>query len=197
MGADRAVRQVQPFADLAVRHAVGGHLGDLQFLRGEQVVRLDGMALAGCAGGAKLLAGQVAPGCGAEAVEGVAGGAQRALAGAAGWTAVAKDPSASRRLVVRYVLRLADPSGEHRNSMPGASHRPAIRVEFEVRRDGDNGVWMPEPQIRSSYHACCWLAVMSGESGDRGRLESVAAEPGHRGSRAHASSSAGSGSGPV
>jgi hypothetical protein len=68
---DGAVRQVQPFADLAVGRPVGGHLGYLQFLGGEQIVRLDRAAAACFTRGPQLLTGQFAPRRGAEAAEGV------------------------------------------------------------------------------------------------------------------------------
>jgi hypothetical protein len=78
MRADRAVREVQALADLAVREAVCGKLGDLQFLRGELIARVWDATSAPLARRTQLAARLLAPRRTPERVEGVARSAQDA-----------------------------------------------------------------------------------------------------------------------
>src|SRR3954447_10634831 len=69
MGAHGAVRQVEPLADLTVRQAFGGQLGDVELMRGEPVAGVRIAVWARLAGGPELLPRPVAPRDGPERVE--------------------------------------------------------------------------------------------------------------------------------
>src|SRR5258708_38214368 len=75
MRADGAVGQIKSLADLAVAQAFGGHLGDLQFLRGELIARLGGPWPTLFPGGTQLLPRTFGPRDHAESVESLTGGA--------------------------------------------------------------------------------------------------------------------------
>src|SRR5207244_3847840 len=78
MCADRAMREVEALADLAVREALRRKLGDLQFLRGELIARVWDATSAPLARRTQLAARLLAPRRTPERVEGVARGAQDA-----------------------------------------------------------------------------------------------------------------------
>src|SRR5262245_691110 len=68
---DRAMGEEELLADLAVGEALGGELGDLQFLGCEPVPPVRLMLLAALPGGAQLLARAFAPRKGAKRIAGI------------------------------------------------------------------------------------------------------------------------------
>jgi hypothetical protein len=68
---DRARAQEQHRGDLAVRGAAADETGDLELLRGEPGERAGVPCPRGLAGGAQLGPGELGPGVGTEAVEGL------------------------------------------------------------------------------------------------------------------------------
>jgi hypothetical protein len=71
------VRQVKTLSDFPVGQSVGGQLDDLQLLRGELIDRAGCAAAAAFARGSQFTARALAPGSGAEGVEGIPGRPQR------------------------------------------------------------------------------------------------------------------------
>src|SRR5262249_39637892 len=78
VGADRAVREVEPLPDLAVRQALRRKLGDLQFLRRQLIARLGQASTAALPRGAHLPSRLLAPSRAPECVERVPRGPQHA-----------------------------------------------------------------------------------------------------------------------
>src|SRR4051812_47061343 len=77
VGADRAVGEEQPLADLTVRQPLGGQFRDLQLLGGEPIACVRGAWPDLLAGGTQLLSRALAPACRAQGVEEVNRVAQR------------------------------------------------------------------------------------------------------------------------
>src|SRR3954447_9315602 len=76
--ADRAVREEQPLADLAVRESAGRKLGDLELLRRQLITRFRQAAPAALPRRTQLASRLLAPRCAPERVEGLTRGPQDA-----------------------------------------------------------------------------------------------------------------------